>query len=381
MKKVSILGSTGSIGTQTLEIVRDNNDLEVVALVANSSIELLEKQIREFKPRLVAVYNEEKAKELQANIKDLDIIVLAGMDGMIECATVEEADVVVTAVVGMIGIRPTIEAIKAGKEIALANKETLVTAGHLIMPLAKEHNVNIYPVDSEHSAIFQSLNGENTKEIKQILLTASGGPFRGRKIEELVGIRPEDALKHPNWSMGRKITIDSATMVNKGLEVIEAKWLFDVDFDQVKVVVHPQSIIHSMVEYIDGAVMAQLGMPDMKLPIQYALYYPERRIMNNDKLDFYKVSNLTFEEPDMDTFRGLKLAYEVGKQGGSLPTVYNAANERAVAMFLDNKIEFLDIYRIIEECVNNHKNIDNPTLEQILKTEDETYAYIETIEL
>ena len=379
MKRISILGSTGSIGTQTLEIVRENDDLEVVALVANTNIQLLEKQIREFKPSVVAVFNEEKAIELKENIKDLDIEVLAGMDGMIACATIDKADVVVTAVVGMIGIRPTIEAIKAGKEIALANKETLVTAGHIIMPLAKENNVNIYPVDSEHSAIFQSINGENTKQIKQILLTASGGPFRGRKTSELKGIKPEDALKHPNWSMGRKITIDSATMVNKGLEVIEAKWLFDVDFDQVKVVVHPQSIVHSMVEYIDGAVMAQLGMPDMKLPIQYALYYPERRIMNNDKLDFYKVSNLTFEEPDMDTFRGLKLAYEVGKAGGSLPTIYNAANERAVAMFLDNKIEFLDIYRIIEECVKHHTNIDNPTLEQILKAEEETYNYIDNM--
>ena len=379
MKKISVLGSTGSIGTQTLEIVRENDDLEVVALVANTNIELLEKQIREFKPSKVAVYNEEKAIELRENIKDLDVEVLAGMDGMIACATVGSADVVVTAVVGMIGIRPTIEAIKASKEIALANKETLVTAGHIIMPLAKEKNVNIYPVDSEHSAIFQSINGENTKQIKQILLTASGGPFRGRKLDELKGIKPEDALKHPNWSMGRKITIDSATMVNKGLEVIEAKWLFDVDFDKVKVVVHPQSIVHSMVEYIDGAVMAQLGMPDMKLPIQYALYYPERRIMHNDKLDFYKVSNLTFEEPDMETFRGLKLAYEVGRAGGSLPTVYNAANERAVALFLDNKIEFLDIYRIIEECVDNHKNIDNPSLEQILKVEEETYNYIDNM--
>ncbi len=379
MKKISVLGSTGSIGTQTLEIVRENDDLEVVALVANTNIELLEKQIREFKPSKVAVYNEQKAIELRENIKDLDVEVLAGMDGMIACATAPGVDVVVTAVVGMIGIRPTIEAIKAGKEIALANKETLVTAGHIIMPLAKEKKVNIYPVDSEHSAIFQSINGENTKQIKQILLTASGGPFRGRKLDELKGIKPEDALKHPNWSMGRKITIDSATMVNKGLEVIEAKWLFDVDFDKVKVVVHPQSIVHSMVEYIDGAVMAQLGMPDMKLPIQYALYYPERRVMHNDKLDFYKVSNLTFEEPDMETFRGLKLAYEVGRAGGSLPTVYNAANERAVAMFLDNKIEFLDIYRMIEECVRNHENIENPTLEQILKVEEETYNYIDSM--
>jgi 1-deoxy-D-xylulose-5-phosphate reductoisomerase len=379
MKKISILGSTGSIGTQTLEIVDENDDLEVVALVANNNIKLLEEQVRKYRPKKVAVYNEDNARIFKDNIKDMDVEVLAGMDGMIACATIDEADVVVTAVVGMIGIRPTIEAIKAGKEIALANKETLVTAGHIIMPLAKEKNVNIYPVDSEHSAIFQSLNGENNKEIKQILLTASGGPFRGRKLNELEGIRPEDALKHPNWSMGRKITIDSASMVNKGLEVIEAKWLFDVDFDQIKVVVHPQSIVHSMVEYIDGAVIAQLGQPDMKLPIQYALFYPERRVMNEKKLDFYKLSQLTFEEPDMETFRGFKRAYEVGREGGSLPTVYKAANERAVALFLDNKIEFLDIYRIIDECVEQHKKIENPTLEQILEAEKETYECIRTM--
>ena len=379
MKRISILGSTGSIGTQTLEIVRENEDLEVVALVANNNIKLLEEQVREFKPKMVAVYNEDKASIFKENVKDLNVKVLSGMDGMISCATILEVDTVVTAVVGMIGIRPTIEAIMAGKEIALANKETLVTAGHIIMPLAKEKGVNIYPVDSEHSAIFQSINGENNKEIKQILLTASGGPFRGRNIEQLKNIRPEDALKHPNWSMGRKITIDSASMVNKGLEVIEAKWLFNVDFDQIKVVVHPQSIVHSMVEYVDGAVMAQLGMPDMKLPIQYALFYPNRRTMHNEKLDFYKISNLTFEEPDMETFRGLKRAYEVGRIGGSLPTVYNAANEKAVALFLDNKIEFLDIYRIIDECIEHHNCIDNPSLEDILKTESETYEYIDSM--
>lgn len=379
MKKISILGSTGSIGTQTLEIVRDNNDLQVEALVAKSNIELLEEQVREFKPKLVCVYDDEKAKVLKDNIKDLNIEVVSGMDGMIECATIESAEIVVTAVVGMIGILPTIEAIKSGKDIALANKETLVTAGHIIIPLAKENNVKIYPVDSEHSAIFQSLNGEDKKEIKKIILTASGGPFRGKKIEHLQDIGPEDALKHPNWSMGRKITIDSATMVNKGLEVIEAKWLFDVDFDKIQVVVHPQSIIHSMVEYVDGAVMAQLGMPDMKLPIQYALFYPNRRVMNNNKLDFYKLGSISFEEPDMETFRGLKLAYEVGRTGGSLPTVYNAANEKAVELFLNNKIKFLDIYKIIEKCVDKHSVINNPSIEEILEVERKTYDYIKEL--
>lgn len=379
MKKISILGSTGSIGTQTLEIVRDNNDLQVEALVAKSNIELLEEQVREFKPKLVCVYDDEKAKVLKDNIKDLNIEVVSGMDGMIECATIESAEIVVTAVVGMIGILPTIEAIKSGKDIALANKETLVTAGHIIIPLSKENNVKIYPVDSEHSAIFQSINGEDKKEIKKIILTASGGPFRGKKIEDLQDIRPEDALKHPNWSMGRKITIDSATMVNKGLEVIEAKWLFDVDFDKIQVVVHPQSIIHSMVEYVDGAVMAQLGMPDMKLPIQYALFYPNRRIMNNNKLDFYKLGSISFEEPDMETFRGLKLAYEVGRTGGSLPTVYNAANEKAVELFLNNKIKFLDVYKIIEKCVDKHSVINNPSIEEILEVERKTYDYIKEL--
>lgn len=379
MKKISILGSTGSIGTQTLEIVRDNNDLQVEALVAKSNIELLEEQVREFKPKLVCVYDDEKAKVLKDNIKDLNIEVVSGMDGMIECATIESAEIVVTAVVGMIGILPTIEAIKLGKDIALANKETLVTAGHIIIPLVKENNVKIYPVDSEHSAIFQSINGEDKKEIKKIILTASGGPFRGKKIEDLQDIRPEDALKHPNWSMGRKITIDSATMVNKGLEVIEAKWLFDVDFDKIQVVVHPQSIIHSMVEYVDGAVMAQLGMPDMKLPIQYALFYPNRRVMNNNKLDFYKLGSISFEEPDMETFRGLKLAYEVGRTGGSLPTVYNAANEKAVELFLNNKIKFLDIYKIIEKCVDKHSVINNPSIEEILEVERKTYDYIKEL--
>ena len=323
MKKIAILGSTGSIGTQTLEVVRENKDIEVTALAAGSNIKLLEEQIREFHPMLVAVWSEEKAKELKENIKDLDVKVVSGMEGLIEAAICKDTSILVTAIVGMIGIRPTIAAIEAGKDIALANKETLVTAGHLIMPLAREKKVRILPVDSEHSAIFQSLQGGQEKSIQKILLTASGGPFRGKKLHELKDIQVEDALKHPNWEMGRKITIDSSTMVNKGLEVIEAKWLFDVDVDDVQVVVQPQSVIHSMVEYSDGAVIAQLGTPDMKLPIQYALYYPERRYLPGERLDFWKISKLTFEQPDMETFYGLKLAYEAGRRGGSLPTVMN----------------------------------------------------------
>lgn len=376
MKKIAILGSTGSIGTQTLEVVRENKDIEVTALAAGNNITLLEKQIREFSPKLVAVWTEEKAKELKGMIRDLDVKVVSGMDGLIEVAVEKEAKILVTAIVGMIGIRPTIEAIKAGKDIALANKETLVTAGHIIMPLAKECGVSILPVDSEHSAIFQSLQGGQHKALHKILLTASGGPFRGRKTEELQNIQVEDALKHPNWTMGRKITIDSSTMVNKGLEVIEAKWLFDVDVDQIQVVVQPQSIIHSMVEYEDGAVIAQLGTPDMKLPIQYALYYPERRYLPGDRLDFSTLSQITFEKPDMDTFYGLKLAYEAGRTGGSLPTVLNAANEKAVALFLDRKIKYLQIPEIIRTCMENHKNIENPTVEDILNTEQETYEFI-----
>ena len=333
MKKIAILGSTGSIGTQTLEVVRENQDIQVMALAAGSNIELLEAQIREFRPVLAAVWEEEKAKELRENIKDLNVKVVSGMDGLKDVAVQKDAEILVTAIVGMIGILPTIEGIRAGKNIALANKETLVTAGHIIMPLAKEYGVSILPVDSEHSAIFQSLQGGQHQAVSKILLTASGGPFRGKKREELLHIQVEDALKHPNWEMGRKITIDSSTMVNKGLEVIEAKWLFDVSVDQIQVVVQPQSIIHSMVEYVDGAVIAQLGTPDMKLPIQYALYYPERRYLPGDRLDFGTLSQITFERPDMETFYGLKLAYEAGKIGGSLPTVFNAANERAVAMF------------------------------------------------
>lgn len=378
MKKIAILGSTGSIGTQTLEVARENKDIEVLGLAAGNNISLLEEQIREFHPRLVAVWKEEKAKELRDHIKDLDVKVVSGMDGLIEVATMEEAEILVTAIVGMIGIRPTIEAIKAGKDIALANKETLVTAGHIIMPLAKEHNVSILPVDSEHSAIFQSLQGNQRSALHKILLTASGGPFRGRKRDELVNIQVEDALKHPNWEMGRKITIDSSTLVNKGLEVIEAKWLFDVEIDQIEVVVHPQSIIHSMVEYVDGAIIAELGTPDMKLPIQYALYYPERRFLPGERVDFATLSQLTFEKPDLETFYGLRLAFEAGRTGGSLPTVFNAANELAVSKFLERKIGYLQIPEIIETCMSNHKNILNPTVEEILQTEQTVYEQIES---
>ena len=376
MKKIAILGSTGSIGTQTLEIVRNNGDLEVTALAAGNNIDLLEQQIREFRPKLAAVWKKERAAELKSRVRDMDIEIVSGMDGLLSVAAVPESEILVTAIVGMIGILPTIEAIKAGKDIALANKETLVTAGHIIMPLAKERGVSILPVDSEHSAIFQSLQGGQRKALHKILLTASGGPFRGKKREELKNIQVEDALKHPNWEMGRKITIDSSTMVNKGLEVIEAKWLFGVTVDQIQVVVQPQSIIHSMVEYEDGAVIAQLGTPDMKLPIQYALYYPERRYLPGGRLDFAALQQITFEKPDMDTFYGLKLAYEAGRRGGSLPTVLNAANERAVAMFLDRKIGYLQIPEIIQACMENHKNIENPTVEEILKTEQETYQFI-----
>ena len=376
MKKIAILGSTGSIGTQTLEVVRENGDIEVTALAAGSNIALLEKQIREFHPKMAAVWSEEKAKELKAHIRDLDVKVMAGMDGILETAAEPESEILVTAIVGMIGILPTIEAIRAKKDIALANKETLVTAGHIIMPLAREHGVSILPVDSEHSAIFQSLQGGQRAALHKILLTASGGPFRGRSKAELGNIQVEDALKHPNWEMGRKITIDSSTMVNKGLEVIEAKWLFDVTVDQVEVVVQPQSIIHSMVEYEDGAVIAELGTPDMKLPIQYALYYPERRYLPGGRLDFGALSQITFEKPDMETFYGLKLAYEAGRRGGSLPTVLNAANEKAVALFLERKIRYLQIPEMIQACMEKHKIIEHPTVEEILKTEQATYEFI-----
>lgn len=378
MKKIAILGSTGSIGTQTLEVVRENKDIEVSGLAAGNNIERLEAQIREFAPKVVAVWSEERAKELADKVRDLDVKIVSGMEGLIEVSTLPKVEILVTAIVGMIGIRPTIAAITAGKHIALANKETLVTAGHIIMPLAKEHGVSILPVDSEHSAIFQSLQGGQERALHKILLTASGGPFRGRRWEDLQNVQVEDALKHPNWEMGRKITIDSSTMVNKGLEVIEAKWLFGVDVDQIEVVVQPQSIIHSMVEYVDGAVIAQLGTPDMKLPIQYALYYPERRYLPGDRLDFRGLAQLTFEEPDLETFYGLRLAYEAGKAGGSLPTVFNAANEKAVSKFLNREIRFLEIPEMIQACMEAHKNIANPSVDEILQTEAETYDYIES---
>lgn len=379
MKQLVILGSTGSIGTQTLDIVDANSeDLGVVALAAANNIELLEKQIRAYHPKAVAVWNAQKAATLRENVKDVDVEVYEGMDGLLELVAIKEADIVVTAVVGMIGIRPTIAAINAGKDIALANKETLVTAGHIIMPLAKEKNVAILPVDSEHSAIFQALHGENRAELSKILLTASGGPFRGRTKKELEQVTVEDALKHPNWSMGRKITIDSATMVNKGLEVIEAKWLFGVTVDQIQVVVQPQSIIHSMIELKDGAVMAQLGTPDMRLPIQYALFYPQRRYLKGDRLDFTAIKSLTFDVPDLDVFEGLKMAYEAGKVGGSLPTVLNAANEKAVSLFLNKKIKFLDIYEIIRQCMQEHHVIANPSLDDILQIEQDIYKKIES---
>ena len=379
MKHIAVLGSSGSIGTQTLDVVRNNHDLRVSALAVNSSIELLEEQIREFKPEIVCVYDETKAKELRNKIADLDVKVTAGMDGLIECVCQESVDIVVTAMVGMIGIRPTIAAIKAKKDIALANKETLVTAGHIIMPLVKEYGVKLLPVDSEHSAIFQCLNGESMNPIHKILLTASGGPFRGKAKEELKQVTVEHALKHPNWAMGRKITIDSATMVNKGLEVIEAKWLFDVTFDQIEVVVHPQSIIHSAVEFSDGAVIAQMGVPDMKLPIQYALYYPQRLQPLSHPLELTKLGQMTFEAPDMETFTGLKLAYECGRKGGSMPTVFNAANELAVAKFLNREISFLEITELIQASVEQHAWIENPDVNQILKTEEETYHYINAL--
>ena len=378
MRRIAVLGSTGSIGTQTLEVVENHPDMEITALAAGSNIRLLEEQIRRFRPKLAAVWSEERAEELKARVADLDVRVEAGMDGLIAVATEASAQVVVTAVVGMIGIRPTIAAIQAGKDIALANKETLVTAGHLIIPMVRERGVRLLPVDSVHSAIFQCLNGEHGNRIHKILLTASGGPFRGKTREEMKNIQVEDALKHPNWSMGQKITIDSSTMVNKGLEVMEARWLFGVEMDQVQVVVQPQSIIHSMVEFEDGAVMAQLGPPDMKLPIQYALCWPERRPMGGEGLDFGKLAGIRFEKPDFDNFPGLSLAYEAGRTGGSLPTVFNAANERAVSMFLNRKIGYLTITDIIESAMRRHTVIPNPSVEQILEAERDTYDYIES---
>lgn len=377
MKKIAILGSTGSIGTQTLEIVRKEADLQVTALAAGANVELMEKQVREFHPSLVAMWTEDAARDLKTRLGELPVRVVCGMEGLLEVAVHEEAEVLVTAIVGMIGIRPTIAAIEQGKTIALANKETLVTAGHIIMPLAAAKGVSILPVDSEHSAIFQSMHGENKERVSRILLTASGGPFRGKTREELASMTVEDALKHPNWSMGKKVTIDSASLVNKGLEVMEAKWLFDVELDQIQVVVHPQSIIHSAVEYVDGGIMAQLGVPDMKLPIQYALFYPDRRPMDTGRVDLFRLKQLTFEEPDTDTFRGLSLAYRAARRGGSLPTVFNAANEKAVALFLQHKITFLQIPELIESSMEQHKVIEHPTVEQILDAEAAAYEYIE----
>lgn len=376
MRKIGILGSTGSIGTQTLDIVRSNPDLQVVALAAGSNVNLMESQIREFNPKIAVMWDENAAASLKEKVSDLPVKIMCGMDGLLEISVLPEMEVLVTAIVGMIGIRPTIAAIEAGKTIALANKETLVTAGHIIMPLAAKHNVPILPVDSEHSAIFQSLNGEPKERLSKILLTASGGPFRGKKREELADMTVEDALKHPNWSMGRKITIDSSTLVNKGLEVIEAKWLFGTDISKIQVVVHPQSIIHSMVEFVDGGIMAQLGAPDMKLPIQYALFYPDRRPMEGKRVNFYELGQMTFEAPDMETFRGLALALKAGEMGGSMPTVYNAANERAVALFLDRKIRFLEIAEIIETSMEQHKKIENPSVDEILAAEAECYEFI-----
>ena len=377
MTKIAVLGSTGSIGTQTLDIVSKNEDLQVAGLAAGKNIELLEQQIRTFKPRLAAVGDPALAKELAVQVKDTDCRVVGGMEGLIELAVMEETDILVTAIVGMIGIRPTIEAICARKDIALANKETLVTAGHIIMPLAEKKGVKIYPVDSEHSAIYQCLHGEKSESIQKLLITASGGPFRGKKRDELENVRVEDALKHPNWAMGHKITIDSATLVNKGLEVMEAKWLFGVDLDQIQVVVQPQSVIHSMVEFTDGSVMAQLGTPDMRLPIQYALYRGERRFLDDERLDFTKLGSITFEAPDTETFKGLPLAIKASREGGSMPTVFNAANEKAVALFLERKIAFLDIYRIIEEAMERHKVVEDPGIEEILNIEQEIYRWIE----
>lgn len=378
MKKIAILGSTGSIGTQTLDVIRAHSDeLEVVALAAGSNKERLKEQIREFHPELVSLSDEKKAQELKEELAGEAVEVVCGMDGLIEVAGIDSADVVVTAVVGMMGILPTMEAIRKGKDIALANKETLVTAGHLIIPMAREYGVSILPVDSEHSAIFQCLQGEPKKALDKILLTASGGPFRGKSAEFLETVTLEDALNHPNWSMGPKITIDSSTMVNKGLEVMEAKWLFGVDYSQIEVVIQPQSIIHSMVQYIDGAVIAQLGTPDMRVPIEYALFYPERRSLPGDRLDFSKLSQITFEKPDYKVFRGLFLAIEAGKTGGTMPTVFNAANERAVAKFLKGEIKYTDIVRSIEKCMDAHKVSAHPDLEEILATEQWVYSILQ----
>lgn len=376
MKRIGILGSTGSIGTQTLEVVRCNPELGVAALAAGTSVDKMEEQVREFRPAMAGMWTEEAARDLRARVADLDVKVVSGMEGLLEIAEMPESSVLVTAIVGMIGIRPTIAAIKAGKDIALANKETLVTAGHLIMPLAEERGVSILPVDSEHSAIFQALNGEPAGRVEQILLTASGGPFRGRTRAQLADVKVEDALRHPNWSMGHKITIDSSTLVNKGLEVMEARWLFGVELEQIQVVVHPQSIIHSAVQFVDGAIIAQMGVPDMKLPIQYALFYPDRRPMAGKRVDLFELGQLTFERPDVETFAGLKLAYRAAKQGGTMPTVFNAANERAVALFLERKIGYPQITELIGEAMEHIRAVPAPGVEEILAAEAETYEYL-----
>lgn len=378
MKKIAILGSTGSIGTQTLDVVRANGDIQVLGISAGRNIKKLEEQAREFSPRLVAVWDEKAAEDLRIRLQDMDIKIVSGMDGLLELASMDETEILVTAIVGMLGIRPTIQAIRSGKDIALANKETLVTAGHLIMPMAEKYGVKILPVDSEHSAVFQALNGEERKEIQKLLITASGGPFRGRKRADLESVTLVDTLKHPNWVMGQKITVDSATLVNKGLEVMEARWLFDVDLDQIQVVVQPQSVIHSMVEFKDGGIMAQLGTPDMRLPIQYALYYPHRRYLDGERLDFAKLGQITFEEPDMETFLGLPMAIQAAREGGSMPTVFNAANELAVRKFLHEEIRFLDIYDIIGQSMERHKKMESPDLDEILAVENETYQWIES---
>lgn len=380
MKKIAVLGSTGSIGTQTLEVVRDyKEELQVTGLAAGSNVELMERQIREFMPEAAAMWNEEAAKELQARTADLPVRILCGMEGLLEIATLADMQVLVTAVVGMIGIRPTIAAIEQGKDIALANKETLVTAGHIIMPLAQRKGVSILPVDSEHSAIFQSLQGERRGSMEKILLTASGGPFRGKRRKELAQMTVEDALRHPNWSMGKKITVDSATLVNKGLEVMEAKWLFGAGLDQIQVVVHPQSILHSAVQFQDGAIIGQMGTPDMKLPIQYALFYPDRKPMRTKRVDLFELGRLTFERPDPETFTGLKLAYEAARTGGSMPTVFNAANEKAVALFLEHKIKFLQIPELIGLCMEHSKVVKDPSVEEILEAEAAAYDYMERV--
>lgn len=379
MKKIAILGSTGSIGTQTLDIVRAQEDLQVTAMAAGHNIDMFEQQIREFQPKNVALWEEKDALDLKTRIADLGIKVHYGMEGLLEIAADADSEMLVTAVVGMLGLRPTVAAIQSGKDIALANKETLVTAGHLIMPMAKEYDVQILPVDSEHSAIFQSLNGERVNKIDKILLTASGGPFRGKTKKELADVTLEDALKHPNWSMGKKITVDSSTLVNKGLEVMEAKWLFGVELDQIEVVVQPQSVIHSMVQYEDGSIIAQLGTPDMRLPIQYALYYPKRRPLGGKRLDFAALGSITFEKPDLDTFHGLALAYDAMRAGGNVPTIFNAANEAAVALFLQKEISYLQITEIIEDCMKNCAFLRAPKLEEILETEAQVRERVKTV--